>query len=98
MVKPTSIDNIVTKFLTKVLPPITGNPDYDCISQLNQLKYGNDANIPNTLGGRAHGHVSLIMKGTLYVTLAATEYVTPNESSLTPDVPTTATSVSQQQL
>ena len=94
MVKPTSIADIVTKFPTKILPPITGEPDYDCISQLNQLMYGNAATLPTTLGGGAHGHVGLIMKATLYVTLAATSYVTPNEPPLTPDVPSTATSAS----
>ena len=98
MVKPTSIDDIVPKFLTKILPPITGEPDYDCISQLNQLMYGNAATLPTTLGGGAYGHVSLIMKATLYVTLAATAYVTPNKPPLTPDIPSTATSASKQQL
>ena len=98
MVKPTSIDNIVAKFLTKILLPITGEPDYDCISQLNQIIYGNAATLPTTLGGGAHGRVGLIMKATLYVTLAATSYVTPNEPPLTPDVPTTKTRASRQQL
>ena len=98
MVKPTSIDNIVAKSLTKILPPIPGEPDYDCISQLNQIVYGNAATLPATLGGGAHGHVSLIMKATLYVLLSATAYVTPNEPPPSPDVPSTATSASQQQL
>ena len=98
MVKPTYIDAIVAKFLTKILLLITGEPDYDCISQLNQIIYGNAATLPTTLGGGAHGHVGLIMKATLYVILAATAYVTPNEPPLTPDVPTTETSASRQQL
>ena len=98
MVKPASIDNIVAKFPTKILPPIPGNPDYDCISQLNYLLYGNAANLPTTLGGGAHVPVGLIMKATLYVTLSATAYVTPNEPPLTPDVLATATSASRQQL
>ena len=98
MVKPTSIDDIVAKFPTKILPPIPGEPDYDCISQLNQIMYGNIATLPTTLGGGAHVHVGLIMKATLYVTLSETAYVTPNEPPLTPDVPSTATSASRQQL
>ena len=98
MVKPTSIDDIVAKFPTKILPPITGGPYYDCISQLNQLMYGNATTLPTTLGGRAHGHVGLIMKATLYMALAATSYVTLNEPQLTLDGPTTATSASRQQL
>ena len=98
MAKPTSIDDIVAKFLTIILPPIPGEPDYECISQLNQILYGNAATLSTTLVGGAHGHVGLIMKTTLYVTLAATPYVTPNEPPLTPDVPSTATSASRQQL
>ena len=98
MVKPTSIDDIVAKFPKKILPPLTGELDYDCISQLNQLMYGNAATLPTTLGGGAHGYVSPIVKATLYMTLAATVYVTPNEPPITPDVPTTATSAPRQQL
>ena len=94
MVKPTSIDDIVAKFPMKIPPPISGEPDYDYISQLNQIMYGNTATLPTTLGGRAHGHVGLIMKVTLYVTLSATAYVTPNEPPLTPDAPSTANSAS----
>ena len=60
--------------------------------------YGNVATLPTTLGGGAHGHFGIIMKATIYVTLVATAYVTPNEPLLTPDVPSTATSASQQQL
>ena len=98
MVKPTSIDDIVTKFPTKILPPIPCKPDYECISQFNQIIYGNATILPTTLGGGEHGHVGLIMKATLYVTLSATAYVTPNEPPLTPEVPSTATSASRQQL
>ena len=72
MVKPTTVDDIVAKFPTKTLLPITAKPDYDSISQLNQLMYGNAATLPTTLGGGAHGHVGLIIKATLYTTLSAT--------------------------
>ena len=92
MVKPTSVDDIVAKFPTKILPLIPGKPEYDCISHLNQLMYGNAATLPTSLGGGAHGHVGLIMKTTLYVTLSATAYVVTDEPPLTSDVPSTATS------
>ena len=98
MANLTSINDIVAKLPTEILLLIPGEPDYDYISQLNQLMYGNAIALPSTLGGRAHGHVGLIMKATIYVTLAATAYITPNEPPLTPDVPSTATSVSRQQL
>ena len=98
MVKQTSHDDIVAKFPTKILPLIPGEPYYDCISQLDQIMYGNAATLPTTLGGRSHGHVGLIVKATLYVTLSATAYVAPNEPPLTPDIPSTATTASRQQL
>ena len=49
--------------------------------------YGNAATLPTIFGGGAHGHVGLIIKATLYVTLSETVYVTPNEPPLTPDAP-----------
>ena len=98
MVNPTSVDGLVAKFPTKILPPIPGEPDYDCISQLNQMMYGNAANIPTTLGGGAHGHVGIIMKATLYVNLSPTAYIAPIEPPLTPVVPPTATNAARQQL
>ena len=98
MVKPTSVDDIVAKFPTKILPPIPGEPDYDCIVQLNQLMYGNVSTLPTTLDGGAHSHVGLIMKATLYVTLSPTAYKAPVEPPLTPVVPPTATIAARQQL
>ena len=98
MVKPTSVDNIVKKFPTKILPPIPGEPDYDCISQLNQLMYGNAATITTTLDGGAHGHVGLIMKAKIYVTLYPTAYITPVEPPLTPVIPPTENNAARQQL
>ncbi len=69
MVKPTSVDDIVAKFPTKVLPRIDGEPNYETISNMNQLMFGNAATLQTTLGGGIHGHVGLIMKDTLYATL-----------------------------
>ena len=98
MVKPTSVDDIVTKFPTKIPPPIPGDPDYDCIIQLNQLMYGNIATLTTTPGGGAHGHVGRIMKATLYMTLSPTAYVPLAEPPLTPVIPPTTTSTARQQL
>ena len=98
MVKPTSIDDIVPEIPTKILPPIPDEPDYDWISKLNQIMYGNTATIPTNLGGGTNGHIGLIMKATLYMTLSATSYVTPNDPPLTLDGPSTTTSASWQKL
>ena len=98
MVNPTSVHDIVAKFPTKILPPIPGNPDYEFISKLNQLMYGNTATLPTTLSGGAHGHVGLIVKATLYVTLSPTAYVAPIEPPLMPIIPQTTTCAARQQL
>ena len=98
MVKPTSVDDIVAKFPTKILTLIPSDPYYECISQLNQLMYGNAATLPTTLGGGVHGHVVLIMKATLYLTLSPTAYVAPVEPPLTPVIPPMTTSASRQKL
>ena len=98
MVKPTSVDDIVAKFPTKILTPIPGYPDYDCISQLNQLMYGNAATLTTTFCCGAHGHVGLIMKETLYVTLSPMPYVAPADTPLPPVIPPTTTSSARQQL
>ena len=98
MVKPTYVDNIVVKFPTKISPPIPGEPDYDCISQLNQLMYGKAATLPTTLGDREHIQVGLIMKATLYMTLSPMAYVAPAETPLMPVIPPITTSAACQEL
>ena len=90
MVKPTTADDIVVKSPTKNIPPITGEPNYDSISQLDQLIYCNTATLPTPLGGGAHGRVDLIMKATIYTTLSATTYVTPTVLAIIPEIQSTA--------
>jgi hypothetical protein len=73
-----SVDNIVAKFPTKNIPPISGEPDYASISSMVQTMYGNAASLPTTLGGGQHGHVGLIMTPILYATLSDTNYESPD--------------------
>lgn len=56
-----SVDDIITKFPTKTIPTIPGEPDYASISKMVQLIYGNVTSLPTTLGGGQHGHIGLIM-------------------------------------
>ena len=98
MVKPTSVDDIVAKFPTKILPSIPGKPDYDCISQLNQLMYVNAATLPITPGSDTHGYIGFVMNATLHVNLSPTAYIAPEEPPLTPVIPPTTTSAAHQQL
>jgi hypothetical protein len=61
--------NIISKFPTKTIPTIQGEPYHGYISKMVQLMYGNAASLPTTLGGGQHGHVGLIMTPILYATL-----------------------------
>ena len=84
----TSVDDIVSKFPVKVLPIIQGEPSYKTINELIQLLYSNAASLPSPLGGGKHGHIGLLMKPTLYDTLApGNPYVTPDDPGITPDMP-----------
>jgi hypothetical protein len=72
-----TVDDIITKFLTKRLPIINGEPDYATISTMVQLLYGNAATLTTTLGGGRNGHIGIIMPAELYATLSATPYQGP---------------------
>ena len=67
--KPKKIDEVIAKFVTKNLPKISGETDYASLNEMTQALYYNVADFPRTLDFRKHGHVSLIMKDTLYATL-----------------------------
>eukprot|EP00957_Ditylum_brightwellii_P084543 6428619-Ditylum_brightwellii.AAC.1 len=48
-----------------------------------QQLYKNAATIPSSLGGRAHGHIRLVMEPTLYSSLSATTYNAPSAPTRT---------------
>jgi hypothetical protein len=77
-----SVADMVTKFPVKTLPIITGEPDYATIRQIIQTLYGNAASLPTTIGGRAHGHIGLIMTAVLYATLTPMAYTVPDDPGL----------------
>ena len=62
------VENIVAKFLLKVLNLIIWGQEYDTINKIIQCLYINSSNLPTTLGidGGRHGHISIIMKPTLW--------------------------------
>ena len=85
------VDDIISKFLVKVVPPINRRPDYETIHNIFQCLYRNSATLPNTLRGGGHGHIGIIMKPTLYATVAHTAYVSQYGPGMVPDVPGTVT-------
>jgi hypothetical protein len=86
-----SVDDIMSKFPIKILPTITGEPDYETINHMVQALYGNAASLATTLGGRAHGHIGIIMQQALYTMLTATPYITPIDPGVPPFIPAGAT-------
>ena len=83
------VDNIVTEFRVKVLPPIIRELEYEKINKIVQCLYGNIATLPTTLGRGRHGHIRLIINLTLYATITQTLYAAPAEPSTVPNTPGT---------
>ena len=69
--KQKTIDNVVANFFIKTLPTISGEPDYESLNEIIQALYANSVTLPTTLAGVKHGHIGLIMKDTIYATLAS---------------------------
>ena len=74
-----SVDDITTKFPTKNIPEIHGEPTYDSITSIKTEIYANAAVIPNALGGGQHGHIGLIMEAPLYATLSNIPFIVPQD-------------------
>ena len=63
--KQKRINEVVSKFIIKTIPTISGDPEYDSLNEIIQSLYVNATTLPTTIADGKHGHVSLIMKGTL---------------------------------
>eukprot|EP00957_Ditylum_brightwellii_P007247 550601-Ditylum_brightwellii.AAC.1 len=57
---------------------------------MSKMLYANAAKVPTTLRGEIKGHIRLIMKASLYVTISMTAYVTPTEPTMPTNVGRTA--------
>ena len=79
MTKTPTVDDILTKFPTRHLNPMRGEPNYDAITALKAELFANAAVIPTPLGGGQHGHIGLVMKQQLYSTLSSTPFVLPED-------------------
>ena len=86
-----SVDKIVAKFPIKILPIITGKPDYESINHMVQTLYSNAASLATPLSSKAHGHIGIIMRQALYSTLTATPYTSPPYPGELPYIPLAAT-------
>ena len=78
IINPKKINEIVAKLFIKTLPVISGYPYYKYLNEMIQALYVNATTVPTTRLFRKYGHVSLIMKYTLYSPLTeVTPWVDP---------------------
>ena len=70
MSKPKTINEVVAKFVINTLPTISGDQDYESLNEMILALYDNAFTLPTTMVGGKYFHVELIMKDTLYATLA----------------------------
>ena len=68
--KPTMIDKITIKFTVKTPPNTKGKPYYEVNNNMMHILYASVATLLTPQGGLHHGHISIIMKPTLYTTLS----------------------------
>ena len=84
-----SIEDITTKFPTKILPRIEGEPHKESIQKIITLLYGNVASFQTMLSGGKHSHIGLIMSASLYDTLAPRNvFIPPSNPGSLPEFPT----------
>jgi hypothetical protein len=93
-----TVDAIVSKFPIRILPTITGEPDYENINHMVQSLYSNAASLATTLGSRAHSHIRIIMRQALYATLTATPYIIPLDPGVLPVIPAGTTTPASEQI
>jgi len=75
-IKPTSAEEYFTAFPAQA-SKIHGEPTYNDLPQLRAVLYHNAASVHSSLGGGAHGHLSMIMHPTTYATLSPTAWQDP---------------------
>eukprot|EP00957_Ditylum_brightwellii_P088252 6723265-Ditylum_brightwellii.AAC.1 len=75
-------DDVLARFVYKMLLVIGGQPMYADINRMSKILYANAAKVATTLGGGNKGHISLVMKASLYATISTIPYAAPTEPSM----------------
>ena len=65
-----TISNITAELTHAKLDSIEGEPTYESLKKLREQLGENAARIPTTYGGGLYGHLCLIIKTNVYLTLA----------------------------
>ena len=77
-----TISNITAAFTHAKLDSIEGEPNYESLKKLREQLGENAARIPTTYGGGKYGHLGLIIKPSVYLTLAGTAFEIPNDPGI----------------
>ena len=89
---------ISAKSPIKVLPNIIGEPAYNIINNFVQDLYVNMEMLLTTLGGGKYGHISLIMRPSLYAKLNQIFHTSPVDPGATPNILIGITSEEREQI
>ena len=77
-----TISNITAAFTHAKLDSIEGEPNYESLKKLREQLGENAARILTTYGGGKYGHLGLIIKPNVYLTLAGTAFEILNDPGL----------------
>ena len=86
-----TVDKIIDSFPFPTLPNITGEPDYETLSELHTKLNANAASVQTNLGGGTLGHLWLTLKPEVYNTLTNTPFQPPENPGSQPVIPEGAT-------
>ena len=79
-----TVDKIIDSFPFPTLPNITGEPDYETLSELHTKLNANAASVQTNLGGGTLGHLWLTLKPEVYSTLTNTPFQPPENPGSQP--------------
>ena len=90
-----SVEDLTNAFPITITP-ITGEPNYASLKNLNDQLKANVTSIPTNLGGGNHRYLGLILSPSSYATIATTPFQEPNYPGQHPTIPagTNATTTS----
>ena len=71
--------NIINAFTYTTLDPINNEPTYEGLKLLREQLGENAARIPTSYGGGFFGHLGLVTKPNVYLTLAGEQFVIPQD-------------------
>eukprot|EP00957_Ditylum_brightwellii_P133628 10188286-Ditylum_brightwellii.AAC.1 len=77
-----STDDMLAKFVYKMLSIIDRQLTYADINKMSKMLYANTAKVPTTLGGGNKGHIRLVMEASLYAMISTTAYAAPTEPTM----------------